>query len=193
MIDPSFYQKSDVVSIARALLGMVLVTRINNLITSGRIVETEAYSYKERGCHAYQGKMTARNEVMFGEGGHAYVYLCYGIHQMFNVVTNVKGKADAVLVRALEPLEGMEHMQERTGVSGIHRITSGPGKLTRAMGIGREHNGVSLWSKSISIEPGEKPSRRLIVASRRIGIDYAGNDAKLPWRFTLKGNVWVSK
>ena len=188
----SFYQRQNVTTIAKELIGKVLVTSVNKTLTRGIIVETEAYSYKERGCHAYKG-LTPRNKVMFEEGGVAYVYLCYGIHHLFNVVTNQKDKADAVLIRALEPLAGQSVMQERMNVKSLNKITSGPGKLTKALGIDRKHNGLFLRNDEIWIEEGTSPIRaKNILASPRIGIDYAGEDAKLPWRFTLKGSEWVS-
>lgn len=183
------------VKIARELLGKVLFTKVDGVITAGMIVETEAYSWKERGCHAYGLKKTPRNAVMFEEGGRAYVYLCYGMHHLFNVVTNGRDTAEAVLVRALEPLEGIDIMKLRrnTPVNGF-QLTSGPGKLTKALGIGRSFNGKSLLDDEIWIEDsGMKLASRSIVASERIGIDYAGEDARLPWRFTVKGNGWVSK
>lgn len=191
----SFYQRSDVVKIARELLGKVLFTNVNGTVTGGMIVETEAYSWKERGCHAYGGKKTQRNAVMFEDGGHAYVYLCYGMHHLFNVVTNKKGVADAILIRALEPVEGIEEMQHRReGLKNNFHLTSGPGKLTKAMGIDRKWNGKLLLDDEVWIEGGNsKLSTKNIVASPRIGIDYAGDDANLPWRFTIKGNKWVSK
>jgi DNA-3-methyladenine glycosylase len=189
----TFYNRRNVTTIARQLLGKVLVTKINRRITSGIIVETEAYSDRERGSHAYNG-ITKRNEVMFGSSGRAYVYLCYGVHEMFNVVTNDKGKADAILIRALEPLHGIEVMLKRMNKNSPARITSGPGKLTKAMGIDRKLNGRSLCENVIWIEDdGLKITSPEIVSSPRIGIDYAGDDALLPWRFTIRGNKWVSK
>lgn len=179
--------------IAKELIGKVLVTNVNEKLTSGVIVETEAYSYKERGCHAYKG-MTARNQMMFEAGGVSYVYLCYGIHHLFNVVTNFKNKADAVLIRALEPLAGQAFMQERMKTKSLKKITSGPGKLTKALGIDRNQNGIYLGDDEIWIEESKiKLAKKDILASPRIGIDYAGEDALLPWRFTLKGSEWVSK
>jgi DNA-3-methyladenine glycosylase len=189
----SFFIRENVTVIARQLLGKVLVSNINNQITSGMIVEVEAYSWKERGSHAFKG-MTKRNEVMFDTGGYAYVYLCYGVHEMFNVVTNEKGKADAILIRALEPLFGIETMLNRMNTNSPIRITSGPGKLARAMAIDRKLNGEDLMMNKIWIEDqGIKIERSEIVSSARIGIDYAGEDALLPWRFTIKGNKWMSK
>jgi len=140
----SFYTGSDVTKIAKQLIGKKLVTNVLGKKSSGIIVETEAYSFCERGCHAYDSRMTNRNKVMFETGGVAYVYLCYGIHHLFNVVTNKKGSADAVLIRALEPIEGIEWMMERMKVKSIKRITSGPGKLTKALGIDRTYDGRNL-------------------------------------------------
>jgi DNA-3-methyladenine glycosylase len=159
-------------------------------VTSGRIVDTEAYSQKEKGCHAFKG-MTERNKVMFQSGGVAYVYLCYGIHHLFNIVTNVEGVADAVLIRALEPLTGEEHMLQRMKVKSSRRISSGPGKLAKALGIDRSFNGKYLGSDDVWVEDAKVINK--INAGERIGIDYAGRDALLPWRFTIRGNPWVSK
>ena len=191
----SFYQRSDVVKIARELLGKVLYTNTNGIITGGTIVETEAYSWKERGCHAFGARKTQRNAVMFGQGGHAYVYLCYGMHNLFNIVTNKEGVADAVLRRALEPVEGLAEMKlRRQGIRNDFHLTSGPGKLTKALGIDRKWNGKFLLDDEVWIEQRELKIRsHKIVASPRIGIDYAGEDAKLPWRFTIRGNTWISK
>jgi len=193
-LEQSFYQRRDVTRIARELLGKGLFTRQGGKTSGGIIVETEAYSNTERGCHAYQNRMTNRNEIMFGEGGHAYVYLCYGIHNLFNVVTNGEGEADAVLIRALEPVEGLQLMKARMKVKNDNRITSGPGKLTKALGIDRRLNGQPLWSRDLWLEDlGSRIGKDQIVMSARIGIDYAGSDALLPWRFTLRDNLWISK
>lgn len=193
-LERDFYQRDDVVAISRELLGKVLVTRLGGVLTSGIIVETEAYSWKERGCHAFGAKLTPRTSVMFREGGRAYVYLCYGMHHLFNVVTNREGIADAVLVRALEPLEGIPEMVARRGSSvRYNHLTSGPGKLTRSLGIDRTLNGKILSDDEIWIEHRKRLPANRVEVSRRIGIDYAGEDALLPWRFTIKGNPWVSK
>lgn len=191
-LDLSFYRRKDVVDIAKDLLGKVLITSLNGRTTSGRIVETEAYSFVERGSHAFKGK-TKRNAVMFDKGGVAYVYLCYGVHNLFNIVTNGEEKADAVLIRALEPLHGKEYMMDRMNSKSIKRITSGPGKLAKALGIDREMNGADLMGSTVWVEEdGFETKRGGIVKSKRIGIDYAGKDALLPWRFTIKGNGWIS-
>jgi DNA-3-methyladenine glycosylase len=194
-LPPDFYQRPNVVKIARELLGKALFTNIDGVITGGLIVETEAYSWKEKGCHAYSGRKTQRNAIMFSKGGFAYVYLCYGMHHLFNVVTNVEGVADAVLIRALEPIAGIPEMQIRRGnLQSQFHLTSGPGKLSKALGIDRSMNGKSLLDNEVWIEDvGRKIASVNIEASARIGIDYAEEDAKLPWRFTIRENAWVSK
>ncbi len=191
----TFFEQKNVVKIARELLGKGLFTKIDGVVTGGMIVETEAYSWKEKGCHAFGGRKTARNEIMFSNGGYAYVYLCYGMHHLFNVVTNTKGTAEAVLIRAVEPVAGLEEMKARRGeLKNPYHITSGPGKLTRAFGIDRTFNGKYLRDTEVWIEDlGIIVKNKDILASKRIGIDYAGEDANLPWRFTIKDNKWVSK
>ena len=194
LLNEAFYRRNAVTRIAQQLLGKGLFTKINGRVTGGLIVETEAYSWKERGCHAYNNRMTARNEVMFRDGGLAYVYLCYGIHQMFNVVTNREGQADAVLIRALEPVKGIDEMMKRTGAPNPKRITSGPGKLTRALGIDRNLNGISLTSKSLWLaDVGPTIKKKDIIETPRIGIDYAGKDALLPWRYTIADSPWITQ
>lgn len=191
----SFYERKNVVKIAQELLGKGLFTKINGIVTGGIIVETEAYSWKEKGCHAFGGKKTARNEIMFDNGGHAYVYLCYGMHNLFNVVTHTEGTAEAVLVRALEPTIGIEEMKlRRSDPKNPYHLTSGPGKLTKALGIDRTFNGKYLLNTDVWIEDlGVIVKNKDIIASKRIGIDYAEEDANLPWRFTIKDNKWISK
>ena len=190
----AFYQEDDVVKVAVDLLGKILVTNFDDGITSGIIVETEAYSWRERGCHAYRGKMTKRNAAMFQHGGVSYVYLCYGMHELFNVVTSKEGIGEAVLVRALQPEDGQQIMLARCGASKLKRITAGPGKLTKALGITRQQNLTDLSGDEIWIEDRSlvvRPSQ--VLASPRIGLNFGGPDALLPWRFTIKGNEWVSK
>lgn len=188
-----FYQRKNVVTIAKELLGKQLVSKVNGTVTAGIIVETEAYSWKERGCHAYGGKKTLRNATMFEEGGCCYVYLCYGMYNLFNIVTNKENKAEAVLIRALEPTVGIEVMRDRRKVKNDKQLTSGPGKLTMALGITRKQNGIWLQDDEVWIEDGPKVSSKEYSIDKRIGIDYAGEDADLPWRFYLRDNVWVSK
>lgn len=190
-----FYQSNDVVSIARGLIGKVLATRLNGVLTSGIITETEAYHQEEKACHAYNGRRTSRTEVLFGPGGQSYVYLCYGIHYLFNVTTGLKGEAAAVLIRAVEPLKGLAYMLGRRGLDKPEtKLTTGPGNLTKALGISLQNNGVYLTeAKDLWIERYQQISEYQICTSERIGVDYAEEDANLPWRFYLKNSKWVSK
>ena len=191
-----FYQGSNVVKIARELLGKVLVTKWKGIETSGRIVEVEAYNgVIDKASHAAGGRRTNRNEVMYGEGGVSYVYLCYGIHHLFNVVTNRQETPHAILIRALEPIKGIDVMVERTGKKKLdNTLTKGPGNVSKALGISfKQHSGLSLLSKELFIaEDDFVINKKDIVASPRIGVDYAGEDAKLPYRFFIKGNPFVS-
>jgi DNA-3-methyladenine glycosylase len=191
----SFYQRHNVVQIAKELLGKVLVTNFRHIITSGRIVECEAYAgVIDRASHASAGRRTARNEIMYQEGGYAYVYLCYGIHHLFNVVTNTKDVPHAILIRALDPIEGIEEMLLRTDKKMLdHTLTRGPGNVSKALGISTKHTGISLLEDKIFIaDDGGGYSKKQIAASPRIGVDYAGRDALLPYRFYIKGNPFVS-
>jgi DNA-3-methyladenine glycosylase len=157
-------------------------------------VETEAYAgERDKASHAYRGK-TPRTVVMFGEGGTAYVYLCYGIHQMFNIVTNKEGIAHAILIRAVEPLDGIEIMLRRTGKKVADTtLTRGPGNVGKALGFYTAQSGLSLVSNELYIgDDGYKMDKKLVIASPRIGVDYAGEDALLPYRFYVKGNPYVS-
>ena len=191
----SFYTRSDVTLIARELLGKVLCTNIDGILTSGIIVETEAYSQRERASHAFGGKRTTRTEVFYSEGGLSYVYLCYGIHYLFNVITNRADIADAVLIRAIEPLEGIEEMLLRRDMDKIaHRIAAGPGSVCKALGIDKSHNALPMIENRVWIEDrGITYKKSKVIASPRVGVDYAGEDAKLLWRYRVKDNPWVSK
>lgn len=194
-LSASFYDRPNVVTIARELLGKVLVTNFDGLRTSGRIVEVEAYNgVVDRASHAWSGRRTKRTEVIFGHGGTAYVYLIYGIHHLFNVVTNRADVPHAVLVRALDPLDGVAVMLERSGKVRLdHTLTRGPGNLSRALGLLTMHTGTSLLGDRIWIgDDGFKVPRSAIVATPRIGVDYAGEDAALLYRFFIKGNPYVS-
>jgi DNA-3-methyladenine glycosylase len=191
----SFYQRQNVVHIAKELLGKILVTNWKGIITSGRIVECEAYAgVIDKASHASGGRRTARNEIMYGEGGYAYVYLCYGIHHLFNVVTNSKELPHAILIRGLDPLEGIEEMLLRTNKKQLdHTLTRGPGNVSKALGISTKHTGMSLVGEKIFIaDDGVKSIKKLVAASPRIGVDYAGKDALLPYRFYIRGNPFVS-
>jgi DNA-3-methyladenine glycosylase len=194
-LESAFYDRPGVVTVARDLLGKVLVTAFDGQLTSGRIVEVEAYNgVVDRASHAWSGRRTKRTEVMFGAGGTAYVYLIYGIHHLFNVVTNRREVPHAVLIRALDPIEGIPVMLKRTNKIALdHTLTRGPGNLARALGLLTLHTGLSLLGDAVWIgDDGYKPRRADIVASPRIGVDYAGEDAALPYRFYLKGNPFVS-
>jgi DNA-3-methyladenine glycosylase len=188
----SFYERDNVVEVAKDLLGKILYSSIDGTMVAGRIVETEAYSFLERACHAHLNRRTRRTETLFAPGGTAYVYLCYGIHHLFNVVTNTQGTAEAVLIRALEPVTGLPVMQQRRGMTERTKLTSGPGKLSQALGITTGNNGVELTGSDIWISHGEPVKQEDIVTDVRIGVDYAGEDALLPWRFLVKGNRFVS-
>ncbi|WP_456443356.1 DNA-3-methyladenine glycosylase [Caldithrix abyssi] len=191
-----FYLQGDVTQIARMLLGKVLVSEIDGIRTAGIIVETEAYSAKnDRASHAYKNRRTERTRVMYEQGGRAYIYLIYGMYHLLNVVTNRAGKPDAVLIRAIEPLEGVEQMLARTKQKRvIPGLTNGPGKLTRALGITLDHYGVSLSGDLLWIEDrGLALPPHSISAGPRIGIAYAGEDAARPWRFWVKDNPFVCK
>lgn len=191
----SFYKRADVQLIARELLGKLLVSRFNNIYTVGRIIETEAYAGEtDRASHAYAGRRTARTEVMYGSPGKAYVYLCYGIHHLFNVVTNMEGIPHAVLVRAIEPVEGIPVMLNRTGKSHAGQGPGrGPGNCSKALGITTLHSGVDLTGDTLFIARDKISDQPLdIGASPRIGVDYAGEDALLPWRFFVRGHPGLS-
>lgn len=195
ILSPSFYTGKDVVKIAKELLGKILLTRFDGVETSGRIVETEAYAGELDGAsHAYGGRRTARTEVMYQEGGIAYVYLCYGIHHLFNVVTNKKDTPHAILIRALEPIKGIEKMLERTGKKKLdYSLTKGPGNVAKALGISTKHTGYNLRTDGIYImDDGFKIAKKNIHLTARIGVDYAGEDAKLLYRFIVNDNPYVS-
>jgi len=191
----SFYYNSDVLDISKKLLGKVLVTQLSNQLTSGIIVETEAYAgINDRASHAFNNKRTKRTEIMYKNGGIVYVYLCYGIHNLFNIITNVKDIPHAVLIRAIEPLEGIKKMCGRRNLSNKYNLTNGPGKLTQALGIDKNCNGKSLQSNKIWIEDNRVDFiEKDILSSTRIGVDYAGKDASLLYRFYIKDNKWVSQ
>ncbi len=147
----SFYNRKDVVKIAKELLGKIIVTNINGLVTSGRIVETEAYiGLTDKASHSFSGRRTARNEHMYSTPGTAYIYICYGMHQMLNIVTNEKDIPDAVLIRAIEPLTGIEIMLQRTGKNKLDKtLTRGPGNVGKALGIFKHHSGLQLFDEEI--------------------------------------------
>jgi DNA-3-methyladenine glycosylase len=185
----SYYLNPDVIYLARNLLGKVLITNINGQgVTSGRIVETEAYAgITDKASHAFGGRRTKRTETMYLEGGVSYVYLCYGIHHMFNVVVGSEDVPNAVLIRAIEPLQGLGQMSSRTEKQMCRsKRISGPGNVTKALGIKKQHDKIELWSDAIWIEDGKIMPNENMMTTTRIGIDYAAEDAILPYRFLLK-------
>lgn len=191
----SFYKRTDVVTIARELLGKIVVTNIDGITTSGRIVETEAYvAFTDKASHSFNGRRSAKNEHMYGAGGTSYIYICYGIHQMLNIVTNEKNIPDAVLVRALEPMEGIAAMLVRTGKNQLdNTLTKGPGNVGKALGLFKHHSGINLMDDTIGLYKDRfELKEEQVGLSKRIGVDYAGEDALLPYRFFIKGNPYVS-
>jgi len=191
----SFYRRTDVVAIAKELLGKIIVTDIDGILTSARIVETEAYmGHVDRASHSYNGRRTARNEHMYSPAGTVYVYICYGMHTMLNVVTNDRDIPDAVLVRAAEPISGIDIMLERTGKRVLdNTLTRGPGNLAKALGISKTHSGSLFGDTHIHLyNDGHKLKAEQIGASKRIGVESAGDDALLPYRFYVRGNKFVS-
>ena len=178
----SFYQREDPVQIAQDLLGKYLFTHIGSVITCGIIVETEAYKGPEdRGSHAHNNKVTERNKVMYEAGGLAYVYICYGIHDLFNVVTGVKGSSHAVLIRGLEPIEGIACMQERRNMSLKPALTAGPGSLAKALGITKSLNKADLLGNEVWLEDkGLHYQPTEISAGPRIGMNFDGPYKTIP-------------
>jgi len=199
----AFYTRNDVAKISQDLLGKYLYTHIDQQWTGGIITETEAYNGRtDKACHAYPNKRTTRTETIYQQGGIAYIYLCYGIHSLFNVVTNQADLADAVLIRAIEPTTGLETIQKRRNSQKLTpNLTTGPGRLTKALAITCQQDKESLsgplfWITDHCIETHTKSieyTELTRTASPRIGIDYAEEDALLPWRFTINNSKWISK
>ncbi|RVU00949.1 DNA-3-methyladenine glycosylase [Mucilaginibacter limnophilus] len=192
----SYYLSNDVVAISRDLIGKYLFTNIDGAVTGGMIVETEAYNgIIDKASHAFGNRRTPRTQTMFEEGGRAYVYLCYGIHEMFNIVTAAEGTPHAVLIRAVQPEVGVDIMQFRRNMTIVKpTITAGPGSVAKALGISRKVNNYSLLSNAIWVEDrGVRFNDDDVKTGPRIGVAYAGEDALLPYRFFVKGNPYVSK
>lgn len=184
-----FYVRPDVVQIAKELLGKFLLSRIQDSVTGGMIMETEAYAGPEdRASHAYNNRLSTRTEIMYHSGGVAYVYLCYGIHHLFNIVTNIEGIPHAVLIRAIDPSDGIDLMLRRRHMKKVApNLSSGPGTLTQALGIQTSLTGTDLTGNQIWLEDrGIVVSENQITASPRVGVSYAGKDANKPWRFRLE-------
>ena len=192
----SYYHNPDAVALSRDLIGKYLFTCIDGELTGGYIVETEAYTgVNDKAAHSYGGRVTPRTQTMYLKGGVSYVYLCYGIHEMFNIVVAEEGQPHAILIRAVQPTEGLDIMMRRRNLDKPKpNITKGPGSVAKALGISRKINAMSLQSDVIWVEdrglvfPDEE-----VAAGPRIGVDYAGEDALLPYRFYVKGNIYVSK
>lgn len=183
-----YYRHPDVIFLSRDLLGKFLLTNFDDILTGGMIVETEAYRAPEdRASHAYGCRRTKRNETMYWEGGTCYVFTCYGIHSLFNIVTNEPDIPHAVLIRAILPEIGVDDMLKRRGKAHLDKtVAGGPGALTQALGINTTHNGINLTGTQIWLEDrGIIIDETMIVASPRVNIDYAGEDALLPWRFRI--------
>jgi DNA-3-methyladenine glycosylase len=195
LLEQQFYTQEDVVQVARLLLGKYLFTRIGGMTTAGVIIETEAYKgIIDRASHSFGGRRTKRTSTMYEQGGVAYVYLCYGMHSLFNVVTNEKDVPDAVLIRGILPVTGLEHIETRMGRTIFPEKTiTGPGLVSKALGISTSHNGLSLiylqtgLDPSIWIAEGDfQINHRMISQAKRVGVEYAGTDAELPYRFILE-------
>lgn len=195
-LKPTFYQQSDVVEVTKSLLGKSIFTLFGGALTGGIITEVEAYSGRnDKACHANNGLRTARTATMYNAGGCTYIYLCYGIHHMLNIVTNTEGLADVVLIRAFEPTTGIEQMLERRKQSKLRNsLTAGPGNVGKALGLDfKQHNGLLLTADQIWIEDAPKVEEESIISTTRIGVDYAEEDALKPWRFYIKDSKWISK
>lgn len=190
-----FYTRSNVVTVARELLGKLLVVPADKgKRVSGKIVEVEAYrGPQDRAAHSYGGRRTKRTETMYGIGGTAYVFFVYGMYYQFNVVTNTADAPHAVLIRAIEPVGGIELMRKRRHGQSDHNLTNGPGKLCIAMGIDRKLDATDLLGERVWLEAGQLVPRAQIASGPRIGIDYAEEWVDKPWRFWIKDNAYVSK
>ena len=187
ILDSEFYQHPDVLFLAKQLLGKWLMSKINDAVTGGMIIETEAYQgTKDRACHAFNNRRTKRTEVMYQKGGVAYVYLCYGMHNLFNVVTNKRETPHAVLIRALNPTCGIEIMQQRRQIRQSTKLTSGPGMICQALGIDQRHNGHKLTKSPVWIEDRNIViEEKKILKTPRVNVAYAKKHALLPWRFRI--------
>lgn len=197
-LEKDFYLSEDVVSLSKDLLGKYLFTKIDGKLTAGIITETEAYAGEtDKASHAFGNRRTKRTEIMFADGGVSYVYLCYGIHHLFNIVTNYKDVPHAILIRAIKPAVGIKTILERRNIpaqkelqkqidTSYKKISGGPGTVSQALGIRTEHSELNLTGNKIWIEDkGIKINKKNIIAGPRIGVDYAGEDAKLPYRFIV--------
>ncbi len=190
-----FYLSPSAITVARELLGKLLVVPVaDGRRVSGMIVETEAYlGITDRAAHSYGGRRTARNEAAYLEGGHVYVFFVYGMYYQLNVVTGPADHPHVVLIRGIEPVEGIEIMRDRRGPMKDKNLTSGPGKLCIAMNITRDLNTADLLDNRIWIEEYRNVGPDAIALGPRVGIDYGGEDAQNPWRFCISSNPYVSR
>jgi len=193
-----YYLSEDVLALSKDLLGKYLVSNIGSKPSAGIIVETEAYrAPDDKACHAYANKRTPRTETMFAIGGTSYVYICYGIHNLFNIVTGPKDVAHAILIRAIEPTDGLVVMEKRRNMSIAKKEScNGPGKFTRCMAITKKHNGLDLTNKKSDLvieDRGLKIKSSQIIAGPRVGMSTAEECSHWPWRFRIKDNKWTSK
>lgn len=189
LLPGSYYHHTNVVEIARDLLGKTLATRFEGKLTAGIITETEAYAgVTDKAAHSYGGRRTKRTETMFSQGGVSYVYLCYGIHHLFNIVTNHKDIPEAVLIRAIYPVKGLDVILKRRNAFALSRnLCTGPGKVSAALGINKIHDNIPLTGKKIWLEDsGIKIKKKDVHIGPRIGVDYAGEDALLPYHFSIE-------
>jgi DNA-3-methyladenine glycosylase len=190
-----FFLRENTVSVAKDLLGKLLVVPADNgTRVSGMIVETEAYmGVEDKAAHSFGGRRTARNEITYAEGGHVYVFFVYGMYYQLNLVTGPAEHAHVVLIRAVEPVEGIEIMRGRRGMMPDKNLTSGPGKLTIALGIDRSFNGEHLSGDRIWVEEYKNCKKSEIATGPRVGIDYAEEFVEMPWRFWIRGNPFASR
>ena len=193
-LDTSYFLTTDVIGLARDLIGKLLYTRIEGVVTGGKIVETEAYAgVVDKASHAFGGRLTKRTQTMYMPGGVGYVYLCYGIHNMFNIVTGPQGTPHAILIRGIEPVHGISHILGRRNQNELKRSTAGgPGLVCQALGIHRGHDALRLDGDVIWLEKNGNASAGPVVASSRVGIGYAGEDIDNPWRFRVKDCLFTS-
>lgn len=195
-LSKDFYRQQDVVSVARHLLGKHIYSLVDGQLTGGIIVETEAYrGPDDRGSHAYNGKRTARNEMMYNAGGLVYMYICYGIHDMLNIVTGEEGISHAALIRAIQPIEGIDIMRHRRALFDKDlRLCQGPGSLAKSLGLSKIHNGVDLQGNVIWLTDEKHTyTDEQVVCSARVGMNFDGLYKAIPWRFYVKGNQYVSR
>lgn len=184
---------TDGITLARNLIGKVLVHESPEGVTKGIIVETEAYMGEiDDAAHSYKGNKNGRTNIQYGEGGFAYIYLIYGMHYCMNIVANRQNKPEAVLIRALEPIEGLDIMMKRRKMDKLHNLCNGPGKLCQAMEIHKSHYGMDLCGNALYLEDLEEMNNTEVIASKRINIDYAEKSKDNLWRFTKKNSKFVS-